>query len=267
MINAIDIALRHIHAEIPPAILKTTFVNMSSVDQEIKHAVIYKYVIPDCNLKGGKVTDIELKADWAVSVGNSNYGLFKIPPEAREYKNIIEVHEVTVKHYNLATGLPTAMFSPPIQHPLGPLDHAPAMIYATNNMLNSKTGFANIPQRPIAESLEGNMVQLHPTPVTFTPWVLVCRIAYDNEMTNLNTGAISAFADLCVKAVKRYCYTQLIVGIDSGQILFGSELPSIRNILSGWENIQTEYRESIDSFIQGTFTDMRRFEGVIRGML
>lgn len=267
MINGMDVALRHIHAEIPRRILEIVFREGYAIDEAIKKDVIYKFVIPDCNLKSGKVLPIELLSEWAIPAGNDYWSIFRIPEEAREGRNIIEVHQITRKYDQTVIGVPADMPPLPIQHPMNAFSHSPSMIYATNAMLESKTGTGQLPHMPIPELMGGNIVKLHPSPGTYLPWTLTCRVCYDKEMTNLNSAAIEAFADSCVAGVKRHCYNQLILEMDAGAIQFGAELVSLKDIITRWGDVQQEYNEAKKAFTQGTMLDIRRFESIARGML
>ena len=265
MINGMDTALRHIHDNIPERILQLIFTGGLSLDEKIKEDVIYKTVLPDCNLKGGKVIPIELHSSWAKNVPNEPFSLFEIPIEAREGRNIIEVHSVSENLSRGSMGGSDYAGACPSSS-VNSFRQSGAMIYATNAMLASKTLFNTGSRAPIVE-LQGNMVKLHPAPGRYIPWLLSCRVCYDTEMTNLNSAAIEKFADVCEAAVKRYCYNVLILGMDVGTIEFGADLPALKDIVTRWGDMKQEYNEACSAFAFGTKLDIRRFAPIARSMM
>lgn len=278
MISGMDTALRHIKDNIPHQIIKLIFSGGLSLDERLKEDVIYRTVIPDCNLKGGKVLQIPLEMAWDKSPPGQAFSLFEIPEVAREGRNIIEVHSIELKDrasdggYGgyVGYGGSAGGSSPSTCGASGCQGHgnfanSDSMIYATNSMIQSKV--LNMSQgNPIPEIM-GNMVKLHPSPGSFVPWVLTCRVCYDQEMTNLNSAAIEKFADIAVVATKRYCYNKMIMGLDAGAIEFGTELPVLKDIISQWGDLKDMYNEACSSFATATKLDIRRFEALARSMM
>jgi hypothetical protein len=269
MINAIDTGLRRIKENIPGRILQAVFKGGISVEANIRKNVIYDTVIPDCNLKGGKVLQILLRQEYAVPMEQDAWGLYQIPYDAREGRNIIEVHGLSYKldfanvlHHDSGTEM---MYND--HHVNDFMQHNPSMIYAASAMLQSKTGVGMRTLEPIPEVVGGNMIRLHPSPMVYNPWTLTCRVCYDNEMTNLNSAAIDRFATVCEYATKRYCYNRIIIDIDSAAIEFGSELPVIKDIVGQWADMRTLYTEASIAFSTSTKLDMRRFESLARSAM
>lgn len=268
MIKAIDMALRHIEIEMSPRILNMVFVNKGnyhSVHEGIKNLVIYHHVIPDCNLKSGKVVTIELLKEWEVHVPNEAFALFEIPASAREGREIVEVHSIKQKLWNDTVNSVDTGGAPMYGNDdifQGVPDHMIGMVASAGAMLRSKTSIGT-PNLPIPE-LMGNMVKLHPSPRAWVSWLLDCRIAYDREMTNLNSSAILKFADICELAVKRYCYKTLVTELDAGAIVYGSDLAAIRDLVSRWGDMKTEYYEACVAFSKATKLDIRRLESLAR---
>lgn len=275
MINGNDIALRNIEAQIPARILELVFGtdNNAPIHENIKKDVIYKTVLPDCNLAGGKVLQIELQKEWARPLPQDPYSLFEIPLEARAGRNIVEVHEISQKigrgpgtfhdQVNMNGG---SMGSANLELNCGS-PNGQYMLEATSRMLASKTtGVGGGYKYPIPEVM-GNMVKLHPSPTYFLPWTLTLRVCYDREMTNLNSSAIDKYAAVCVVATKRYCYNHLVIKLNAGFVEFGTELSSVKDIISQWSDLTELYEQYRISFSQATTMDMRRFEGLVRDMI
>lgn len=268
MINAIDSTLRHIRDMIPEDILKLAFADPQlPIDTVIKDKVIYNTAIPDCNLSGGKVIDIMLEPGWVrTTTGTNAWSVYEIPENAREGRNIIEVHGVSLKGTRLGGGADDTMLA---GASLSPSSSSFACVgsslrYAANNMLESKSPTGD--GYPIAE-ISDNLVILHPPPQRYVPWWLACRIGYDDEMTNLNSAALLRFTDVCVIATKRFCYNTLIFKLRKGQYEFGRELEEIRETIMEWKSLDVEYREACELFAGATMQDIRRFERFISAVI
>jgi hypothetical protein len=268
MINGLDVAFRRIKLEIPEEILFAIFGRKRPLEESLKEMVIYQSVIPDCNLSGGKVLNIILKREWIRPLPMEPFSLFEIPEEAREGRNIIEVHSISRKIYqSVAYGNMENLF--PEQTGFGRptvMGQSGAMIYASERMLASKTGAGQSPRDPIPE-LMGNMVRLNPGPMAYVPWSLTCRVCYDNEMTNLNSAAIEKFAKVCELATKRYCFTTLSIKMESGEIEFGTQLSAFKDQINKWGDLGDAYDTAVKSFSKSTMMDIRRFTGIINSIM
>ena len=273
MINAIDTALRHCHASLPTSLLELAFSNGKEypLDVRIKEQVIDSFVIPDCNLNGGKILQIQLQSAWNKRTKDDYWGVYAIPAEARENRNIVEINKVALTYGNNGlnytdsiTDRMTMVNKPAMDQTDCPLG---ALGYAMASMERSKRSYDPRAHVPIAENLGGNIIALRPSPRTFIPYTISARVAYDNEMTNLNSAAIMEFANLVVLAVKRYVYNKLVLQIQSGKIEFGSELAGVRDLISQWSNMDQEYMEACDNFSGATLMDMGEFQDLITSII
>ena len=271
MINPVEKAMNDIRAHIPQEVLQLAFgqpdqqqaFGQISLQDTIVKTIIQDRVKTDCDLMGGKSVQITLDFDWweptnhnlsAWNSGAGRFGVYRIPPEARGHSDITEVFHCQFPMpfgQSMATGFDTG---------------GGDLCTVNKNLLNSHTGHGQA-AAPVPELLQGNMVRLHPGGMTHLNWVLACRVAYDENFTNMNGSAISSFAELCMIATKMYCYNKLIVPVDRGFIQGGAELTSIRNLIEQWSDLGQEYREKLDIYFGANMLDVVRVGTLLKYMI
>ncbi len=261
MNNAVRTALSRIHQQIPPEILNATFMAglqsdfPTTLDDQIMKLVIDAYLRQDCNLFGGRTIQIALLGSYhepsantrtQVNSGTGPFSIYRIPPEERFFESLVEVQGI---QYPTPHGNGDGY---------GREGQGGTLCAANQALLNSHNGGGRSPT-PTVELMQGDVIRLHPGGYTHQDWVLSCRVAHDENMTNLNPSTIDIFAKAAVLAAKIYIYTNLIVKIDRGVIRGGSELPTIRAIVEGWGDLTAEYSETLDLFSGSTMMDVQRF--------
>lgn len=270
MNDAISVALQRIKSQIPPQILEVAFrkkdagpiVNLS-IEYQILNEVIRTRVMTDCNLMGGKTTQISLSSSWweetratmsQINSGTGPFSIYRIPAEARENKDILEVHHI---QYPMPYGNGASY---------GRVPSGANLCGASKNLMQSHTA-GDITQTPLPELLQGNIIRLHPGSFAHINWVITCRLAYDENMTNLNSSAIDSFAKLCVLAVKQAVYNKLIITLDAGFIQGGAEITSFRNIIDQWSDIEQEYKEELNVYFGANVMDIQRIGPLMKYMI
>lgn len=267
MNNAIDIALTRIINFIPNEILLTALNGKTEygLENAIREEVISNMVMKDCNIGGGKTVQIQLDALWHEPIMNEMFSCYRIPSTARENRDIIEVHRIQYNprnrpSYFAASGLTQAAALTPSD----PMIHMTAFDKAQQLMLTSKTNIGGAPNTPHVEVLQGNIVRLYPSPQTHIDWLLTCRLAYDRDMTNLNSESIERFAELSLLATKIFCYRTLILKMDLGYVKFGAEIGVFKDIVSQWGNLEDQYGLLRDKFSKANSLDMTRIAALIQ---
>lgn len=269
MSQAIPISLMRIKHMIPPQILQLAFMptqqhvwNNISIDQQIVDKVVNSRVRKDCNLLGGKTIQISLTGPMLeqvvqttsqVNSGTGSFSIYRIPPDQRDFCDITEVHRVMFP-------LPNAG-----GHATTSVKGATICAY-TQELIHSRTG-GGIPPTPTPELLSGDLVRLHPGGHTQIDWVLVCQVAYDEAMNSLNGSSVDAFAELCVLATKMYIYNQLIIQLDRSYVEYGMDIASVRQIIEPWSDLNEEYREKLNKFVNGNMMDLQRVGPLLKYML
>lgn len=270
MINAINVAIGRIHQRIPKEILELAF-SSNTLDgymSRLREEVFDKFVIVDCNIGGGKTVEIELDSSWEEKVTDNKVTFYRIPPEIRDHRDIVEVHRIQHSiHGNLAVAGMGDDLLGYVGMPTSVCDHGAAAKFAMSDMLESKTGIGGFPYKPttpIVELVSGDLIRLSPPIYRTIRWLLICRLAFDSEMTNLNSDAIDVFANLAVLACQMKCYTNLIIKLDTGMKEFGSDIPSIRDIVSNWSDLNDTYHETKNKFLKACSLDIQRIAPIIK---
>lgn len=268
MVNPYEVALTRIMYSIPKTILRIAFYEKTKLDPDmiaiedlIKQNVIRKRVMVDLNLLGGKPKTIVLEhrylekiqrntADGIINTGQ--FSLYRIPPEEREYRPIIECTGITYP----------GRFGGSLINATG-YGGGVTMGSLAAEVLNSHT-LANSPARPMAEALSGELVRLTPAQHAHIDWVLSVRLAYDTELTNLSSSQIDTFSKICVAATKYYVYNELIIDIERGRIEAGYDLSSIRDVINSYSDQNDRYMELLDDMAGAACLDPIRMATILR---
>lgn len=253
MTDPISYILKYIFDRIPQQILEAAFRsenNMASptnIDTEIKNKVIYRRVLPDCNLYSGKPAKIPLKPEYR-EVVNIPYGMlhiglpaasvFRIPPEAREYRDIAQVTRILFP-FGLTTG---HMFG----GRNGCTSNGNSLPDMAQQLLDSHTGGQLTPPRPIL--LDGNVIRLEPPQFHDVHWILECYLEYDKYFTNIGDSAVLAVRDLCLCATKLYIYNKLVILMGESYLVAGHELGVFKDLVDNYAGEEDRYSELLLEF-------------------
>ena len=256
MANAIETALKEIYIQIPREILELAFMprqRMITLDKCIQDDVITPKVLYDCNIVGGRQATIVLKPDWVIEsqlpdnynmYSGTTYCIYRIPPEAREHRPIVDCISCSYPGYLYGYG--TGYGSIPN---LGMSGVGVSMGDVACQTLSAMNGTGVASPTPIR--LSGHEVKLTPITMGYSQnvdWILTCRLAYDKEFTNLNTRALRTLAQLTVLAVKSFIYTKLIVQIDAQYLEGGQEMGIVKDIVSSYADAYQQYQETLLRF-------------------
>jgi hypothetical protein len=259
--QALTRAFSHIYTTIPRELLALAFpvapYSSDSIDEQIRKIIIRGRVLIDVNTSpaGGRPAKIpllstylentdELKIRW-IGPGLSG-DLYRIPESAREGREILAVERLDFAYANTN------------HDGMSPLAYG----YSGNNIINSADMMlrsrtlenANTTPTPILR--EGNIVQVSPRFMT-DGLLLFCRLAYDDEFTNMPQGCYEALTELIVCAVKQYIHTQLIIKIDQAQVHAGAQIGRIRELVDRYEQegSQERYSEILQRLKGGAIMD------------
>lgn len=263
--NAMQHILNRIFATIPMPILNEAFEpdkHFVTIDERIREEVICKRVLTDCNLFAGKVSRIVLQADWAEYttippmvgiITTGSYTVYRIPPEYRDNKRIVAV---------------TALEYPP-QYYSGNM-----ITYGGYNMtgstagdlactaINSVSGGGTM-YSPTPVLKEGHLVYIYPPQSSHIDWILICRLEYDDEYTNINDSAVMPLMKLVEAATKAYIYNVLALKIDAVKIEGGYELGKFREIVDSYADQNEKYDELLLEFRGAANLDPERLARII----
>lgn len=251
MSNAIDLALRKIYISIPRQILEFAFQKepderSKSLDECIVDKIIKGFVKPDLDSISGKFKEIALDPAWCIethvpsgymsAVPLIPYAVYSIPSYARENRNLSQVISLKSPYISLGS----------IGQIAGVVGTPGLGINAGNlacTILDGQTG-SKTPILPNPILLQGNKVKLTPmemSMMTMFPWILECRLEFDNDFTNLTPDSLSSFSELVLSATKSYIYNKTVIEMDMGVVHSGQAIGAFKEII-------TEYKDQFERY-------------------
>lgn len=267
--DAIQMALQHLYFNIPMELLINIFKPMlrnATLDECIRNDVIDGKVLNDVNLMGGAKTTIPLKAENAIycppptpyAMVAGQYSVYKIPPEDREYRNIVSVQGIRYPYnFNSYSGIPQPFTNGMYGATMGDLASA---------AINAQT-FANVSPTPAPKLLQGDMVQLMPPQMVHMDWVLECRLEWDRNFTSMDPTAIHSFIDLIYTAVRGYIYTQGIFEASRTFLSAGQELNVMKEMIEEGKQYIEQYPEKLKIFCGATLLSRDEVGSMLAFML
>lgn len=270
MQDPIQLALQRIYFKIPREILDATFTPMirqMTLDMCIINDVIHSVVLPDCNNGGGKLTKIPLTIQNAIcldppipySLGVSNtWSVYRILPHARENRSINAAISIRIPYSLAGNGIGDQSIAG-----MGTGRHLSDMACLA---LNSHTHTDHI-ATPTPILLAGDVVKLNPPQLSHLDWILECRIAYDENFTNMDVNIIPTFGELVVAAVKAFIYNKMIFAIDRTYLSGGQELGIFKQIVESYADQYDRYEELIKQFNSISVLEPERIRTLITYMV
>jgi len=263
MTNACESALRTIYHSIPGELLNLAFRPEDyqvTLDKRIIDVVIAGRVLSDTNTYAGKVKRIRLDQSWLENVNDSTMdtfgssGVYRIPPSAREGREITQVVDLTYPEglSNSGMGFPT-FFDDNYGNSLANLASA-----AIQSRTHSR---AYLSPTPVLQS--GNLIRVNPPGAYISDWVLHCRLGYDSEFTNISASSVMPLTDLIVCATKAYIYTTMIVKIDYVYLDSGSEVGVIKSLVESYVDENEKYRDLLKRFRGSVLFDPDTYKNLL----
>lgn len=239
--SAIKKALSEIRFSIPDAILQEVFVDRTShwrnspqsLDDQIVSLVLRPRVLVDADLVGGTEIFVSLEGVPARMV-DQFMTIYAIPKDRTQGRSIVSVKHLSYLAYGaLASMSANQLFQPCSVTPL--TSAAQAMFDSINSIPPISTARARL----IGE----NTVLVQDTSPPVGVGMLRCTIGNEEELGNLPPRTYIDFADMCVLAVKAYIYNEYIIKLDLGFINGGQEIGRFKEIVDGYADANTMYRE------------------------
>lgn len=266
MIDALRTAFAEIHT-IPEEILELAFDNVHmdvSLDERIRREVINKRVRNDTSIFAGPLFEFVIQADWgkytelpsiyALGVSGT-YSAFRIPPEARDHRDISCVVDVSFP-YTIANGGVTNYYT-------DCNNGGNTLSNLACAALRAQTG-AGIIANPRGKVHPGNVITLEPKMISFVPWRVTVRLEFDENFSGMEVSALRPFALLCRYAVQAYIYSKLIVKVESNMVYRGVTLGSVRDIVSSFQDSNEKYEEQMLQFRGGSAYDTDRLTKILQ---
>lgn len=271
--SALTVVMSHIFNKIPDEILDLAFRtsggigSSTTIDEKIKEEVIVGRILNDVNATCGRPALIPMLAEYRETgreirtafLGPTLLGdLYRIPPAAREGRDITAVREIMYSmSYSQYSGSHPGTFG----------DMGNTMGNMMDMALKSRT-LADGNKTPTPILREGNIIQVTPRIIS-EGLMLSCTLGYDDEFTNLPAGQYQPLRDMAVTATKGMIYNKLAVRIDSAQLQAGAPLGIIRDIVSRYEQEGSDavYDEHLKKFRGGMGYDPEVFKHFLRAAL
>jgi hypothetical protein len=262
MNSAINRILKDIYNQIPIEILKEAFIPQTgnaskALDDYIIEKVVEGRVLDDCNIGGGKRKLIELKPEYLkpykfndtrlfITSNLSEAGVYEIPPEVRDNRNITEVIELKVPSY---------------MDPVMPYNGRTVGGLA-KDLLYTNT-YKNMEYLPKPILLGNNLVTIDPPMSMHITAMLVCFLEYDKYFTNLNNSAIKPLCNLCVCATKAYIYNKLYIRMARSIDGSGVEIGAFKEKVDSYSSEEERYNELLLQFRGGATLDSQTLSEII----
>ena len=265
MANPFQIIYSQIHLEIPYEILEIAFpdeiedenIETKSLDQRLTDLIIIPIVIPRVNSYTGKTKYIEIKPQYAEVtrdtrvLGNLTGGrAYRIPPEARENLDIVDVRGIRGKPY-YADDISTPNNAFNLQYNL-----LASHTYGTSQVISST---------PIMRG--SNIIIIKPA-LNSEGVLIEVVLGYDKYLSSLPNHAHMPFANYTVSMLKSYIRTNINIPVDAGELIGGMQTSLIREYLNDWREETTEKQSLLLQTIRGSgIVDTETFERYLKTAL
>lgn len=264
--SALTYVLSNITQCIPAELLDLAFKPVqfqTTVEQRIISQIIEGPILLDTNLVGGKRREIFLRNNWIIdmepeggwsSLGTGVQGAYyRVPPEAREGRNISSVVGITSSITGSTLGMGYMVN--------GSGGFGNTALGGLSEMLNTRT-LAQYPIQPTA-TLEGtNIICLFPQQM-MSDCAVTVMLEYDAEFINIENSAIYTLSELCLCATKRYIANKLRVTIDETEVVAGMEIGIIKQLVDKYEEEGGEYHQKLLAFKSTAHYDKRSLNRLI----
>lgn len=247
MLNPIRTALARVHNVIPEFVLKAAFKSEEymdvSIDELIMEKVIRARVLDDVSQRCGKIKSIVLQLSWVKYTSppsqftlavSGAYSTFHIPPEARDFKDILCILGVSFPYVLSGQGNSAVMSNCAV----GGITASQLACAALQSQ--TKAGLVSL---PTAKLLPGNVVHLIPEGISWVPWVLRARLRFDDQFSGMNIDSIDSFNHVVEYAVKAYVYNTLLFEIESNLVHRGQELGVVKSVVDSYSDANDKYDE------------------------
>jgi hypothetical protein len=251
--NCVDYAINQIMnaGDIDPYLLELAFkntntnyqgnwyavVNQTTVQQGIREKVIYKTVIPDCSLLGGKTEFIDLQGSRMRDLGNG-YLEVNVPDVVTGGRKIISVTEVYLGSMTSSTGMLSMGVNGNTDCGQGTVNDM------MQGLIDGLASNRNMPPTYTNVHMTGNnsFVIQGITGGTFS-MTAKCIMEFDEGMSSIKPAHHPAFARLVTLAVKAYIYRTCKRPVNEAVKRSGVSLSDIKDDIMEYRDAWQQYEE------------------------
>lgn len=257
--TALEILLLEAHRSIPPEILRAVFgrkgiVNQTSrksIDQCLYDLVWKPITLAHINLNVGRPKNISMKPSWRIRtqpmddsiITAMGYctGFYQVPPEAREYSDIVAIESLEYNLPMMADGMGG------IGDIFSGVGNSISNMNAASLEMHTHRNYVPQPQATITNS---NIVEVSPDQIQAGIYYLRCLLNYNCEFTNADPVLIEPARHLFLADVKAFIYTHLDIPTDTTAVVGGMEIGRLKDRLMSYESAETE-REAALATLRG----------------
>lgn len=274
--NALTVIFQEAYRAIPEEILSTAFgqsgacnpMKYATIDQCLNEYIWKPITLRHINLNVGRDKLIVLNPRWKVRTrpmpdeplfGSCYHiGHYLIPPEAREYSNLVNVERISDRYPSSTMGIGGQFGNfANVGNTLASLAQAG---------VNSRTYQYNA-VIPEVNLLGGNIVEVAPDEFISGTLELRCTLEYNPELTNADRTFIYHAARLFLCDLKVFLYNKLNIKTDKVSVQGGFEIGSFRSTIDEYANANAEREELITVMRGQSYTDPKLFRRLVTALL
>lgn len=254
--NAVEKALSDLKFRIPPAILRTVFVDRINaswrsttavnLNDQIMMNVVRPRVFSDCSLIGTHETEIPLISVNPIEISN-NEVVYRIPKNLTQNRSIISAINITFID-------PTASIGTGGWNQCG----VSAAQTTAQNVMDSFSPIPIVSTASLSIIGENTILVRDVTRIPSNSY-LRCILEKDEAMSHLQPRSYRAFAKLVEYAVMAYIYNEYIVEMDMAELRGGRALGKFRDVIEEYSDANEMY----DDYLREKWEKIERMNDTI----
>lgn len=276
--NPIKKAIEEVKYRIPRELLEKVFIDgsnrwrvgvRSSIEEQILSLVVRPRVLVDCNLVGGTSAHVSL-AGLPQDQPETWMTIIHVPKDRTDGRSIMSA--LSIKLLTQAGALSYASSQAGVSGMGGTTSYNPtentALLAAASAVTAAHDLMPFIGSSRISLVAE-NTILLKDGLILPSNAVLSCMLSNDEEISNLQPRNIPAFADLVTLAVKSYIYKELVVRIDTAELMYGQAIGAFREVFTGYADAEQMYQEHLHGTMAKVLlmNDTPQYERLLRLMI
>lgn len=243
MINVIDLLLKNLYIKIPNEILTLAFKDEGlSLDSVIKEQVITDVVLLQSNLYSGRPKRITLLAEYAKDLTEptrmamiaGDYSVYQIPEEAREYRDINAVIDISYPVLMAFQG----------QYPYTQPSGNRSVMSSADDALTSLTRSPGT-VTPQAVLMGNNIIKLMHPMAAHVDWSCLVWLALDENLTNVSPNMIKPLQQMTLYACQMVIHNKLAIRLNQGMLVGGQTLEAVKEIVDKYEDAEERFEEAL----------------------
>lgn len=239
MINVIDLLLKNLYVKIPAEILDLAFSREGlSMDAVIRDQVIVNVVLTQANLYSGRPKRITLLAEYSKNLEEptrmamlaGDYSVYQIPEEAREYRDINAVIDISYPVLMAFQG----------QYPYTQPSGSRSVMSTAEDAMSSMTRGPST-STPQVVLMGNNIIKLLHPMAAHIDWSCLVWLAMDENMSNVSPNMIRPLQDMTLYATQMVIWNKLSIRLNQGMLVGGQTLDAVKMIVDQYEGAEERF--------------------------